>query len=66
MRKNLAWIGVVSSVRRHYVDAIRLIRTGKVQLERLITHRLPLADALTALPAMRDADAVKIMFAPGA
>jgi 2-desacetyl-2-hydroxyethyl bacteriochlorophyllide A dehydrogenase len=66
MRKNLLWIGVVASVRRHYAEAIRLIRTGKVQPDRLITHRLPLADAASALPAMRDAEAVKIMFAPGA
>jgi 2-desacetyl-2-hydroxyethyl bacteriochlorophyllide A dehydrogenase len=66
MRKNLLWIGVVASVRRHYAEAIRLIRSGKVQLERLITHRLPLADAVSALPAMRDAEAVKVMFTPGA
>jgi 2-desacetyl-2-hydroxyethyl bacteriochlorophyllide A dehydrogenase len=66
MRKNLLWVGVVASVRRHYAEAIRLIRTGKVQLERLITHRMPLADAASAIPAMRNGDAVKIMFAPGA
>jgi 2-desacetyl-2-hydroxyethyl bacteriochlorophyllide A dehydrogenase len=65
MRKNLLWIGVVASVRRHYAEAIRLIRSGKAQPDRLITHRLPLAQAASALPSMRDADAVKIMFAPG-
>lgn len=66
MRKNLLWVGVVASVRRHYVEAIRLIRTGKVQPDRLITHRMSLADAPSGLMAMRDAEAVKIMFAPGA
>ena len=66
MRKNLLWVGVVASVRRHYAEAIRLIRTGKVQPDRLITHRMSLAEAPSALPAMRDAEAVKIMFAPGA
>ena len=66
MRKNLLWVGVVASVRRHYAEAIRLIRTGKVQPDRLITHRMSLADAPSALVAMRDAEAVKIMFAPGA
>ena len=66
MRKNLVWIGVVASVRRHYAEAIRLIRSGKVQLDRLITHRLPLTEAVSALPAMRNAEAVKIMFTPGA
>jgi threonine dehydrogenase-like Zn-dependent dehydrogenase len=29
MRKNLTWIGVVSSVRRHFAEAIELIQTGR-------------------------------------
>ncbi len=65
VRKNLTWLGVVAAVRRHYAEAIRLIQSGKVQPERLITHRMPLADAASAVPAMRSGDAVKIMFAPG-
>jgi threonine dehydrogenase-like Zn-dependent dehydrogenase len=43
-----------------------MIRSRKVELERLITHRLPLADAAAAIPLIRSGDAVKIMFAPGA
>jgi L-iditol 2-dehydrogenase len=66
VRKNLVWLGVVAAVRRHYAEAIRLIRSGKVQLERLITHRMPLADAPSAIAAMRNGEAVKIMLAPGA
>jgi len=66
VRKNLTWLGVVAAVRRHYAEAIRLVRSGKVELERLITHRMPLADAEAAVPTMRSGDAVKIMFAPGA
>lgn len=66
MRKDLTWMGVVASVRRHYAEAIRLVRTGKVQPERLITHRMPLADALSGVSLMRDCKAVKIMFTPGA
>ena len=62
MRKNLTWIGVVSSVRRHFADAIELIRTGKVRPERLITHRLPLGDALAGFDALRQREAVKVMF----
>jgi len=62
MRKNLMWIGVVASVRRHFADAIELLRTRKVQPERLITHRLPLADALDGFRALRRRDAVKVMF----
>lgn len=62
MRKNLTWIGVVSSVRRHFADAIELIRTGKVKPEGLITHRLPLGDALAGFHALRQREAVKVMF----
>ncbi|HEY7141077.1 MAG TPA: alcohol dehydrogenase catalytic domain-containing protein [Methylomirabilota bacterium] len=65
VRKNLVWLGVVAAVRRHYAEAIRLIQSGKVELERLITHRMPLADAAAAVPAMRRGDAVKMMFVPG-
>jgi threonine dehydrogenase-like Zn-dependent dehydrogenase len=62
MRKNLTWIGVVSSVRRHFAEAIRLIRTGKVRPEESITHRLPLGDALEGFHALRRREAVKVMF----
>jgi threonine dehydrogenase-like Zn-dependent dehydrogenase len=62
MRKNLTWIGVVASVRRHFAEAIELIRTGKVRPDGLITHRFPLVDALTGFQALRQRDAVKVMF----
>ena len=35
MRKDLTWIGVVASVRRHFADAIGLIHTGKVRPARV-------------------------------
>jgi 2-desacetyl-2-hydroxyethyl bacteriochlorophyllide A dehydrogenase len=66
MRKDLTWMGVVASVRRHYAEAIRLIRTGKVQPERLITHRMRLADGVAGVSLLRSREAVKILFAPGA
>jgi L-iditol 2-dehydrogenase len=62
MRKNLTWIGVVSSVRRHFAEAIDLLHAGKVRPQELITHRLPLCDALTGFDAMRQRAAVKVMF----
>jgi 2-desacetyl-2-hydroxyethyl bacteriochlorophyllide A dehydrogenase len=64
MRKDLTWIGVVASVRRHFADAITLIHTGKIRPQQLITHRLPLSDALDGFNALRDRHAVKVMFAP--
>jgi L-iditol 2-dehydrogenase len=65
MRKDLTWVGVVASVRRHYAEAIRLIRTGKVQPERLVTHRMRLAEGVSGVSLLRSREAVKILFAPG-
>jgi L-iditol 2-dehydrogenase len=62
MRKDLTWMGVVASVRRHFADAITLIRTGKVRPADLITHRLPLDEALAGFHALRQRTAVKVMF----
>jgi L-iditol 2-dehydrogenase len=62
MRKDLTWIGVVASVRRHFADAIKLIHTGKVRPQDLITHRLSLDDALAGFHALRAREAVKVMF----
>jgi threonine dehydrogenase-like Zn-dependent dehydrogenase len=64
MRKNLTWIGVVSSVRRHFAEAIALVHAGKVSPRGLITHRLPLAEALTGFEVLRHREAVKVMFTP--
>ena len=62
MRKDLTWIGVVASVRRHFAEAIRLIHAGKVRPEQLITHRLTLDHALAGFEALRRRSAVKVMF----
>jgi L-iditol 2-dehydrogenase len=62
MRKNLTWIGVVSSVRRHFAEGIDLIHRRKVRPQELITHRLPLCDALAGFDALRQREAVKVMF----
>ena len=62
MRKNLTWVGVVASVRRHFAEAVTLIQTRKVRPDELITHRLPLSDALAGFDALRQREAVKVMF----
>jgi L-iditol 2-dehydrogenase len=64
MRKDLTWIGVVSSVKRHFVDAIRILRSGRMRPEQLITHRFRLDDAVAGLDALRRREAVKVMFSP--
>lgn len=65
MRKNLTWIGVVASVRRHFAEAIALVHSGKVKPQHLITHRLALGDALAGFRALRQREAVKVMFSLG-
>jgi L-iditol 2-dehydrogenase len=62
MRKNLTWIGVVAAVRRHFAEALELIRTGKIRPEALITHRLELGEALDGFHALRERRAVKVMY----
>jgi 2-desacetyl-2-hydroxyethyl bacteriochlorophyllide A dehydrogenase len=62
MRKNLTWIGVVSSVRRHFAAAIRLIESGAITPVDLVTHRLSLEAALAGFDALRRRAAVKVMF----
>jgi L-iditol 2-dehydrogenase len=64
MRKEMTWVGVVASVRRHWAEAIRLVAAGRLDPEALITHRLPLADALAGFAALRAREAVKVMYDP--
>jgi threonine dehydrogenase-like Zn-dependent dehydrogenase len=62
MRKDLTWIGVVASVRRHFAEAINLIHTRKIRPQDLVTHRLSLGEALAGFHALRQREAVKVMF----
>jgi threonine dehydrogenase-like Zn-dependent dehydrogenase len=64
MRKDMTWFGVVAAVRRHWAEAMRLVAGGVLNPSALITHRLPLADALAGLATVRSRDAVKVMFDP--
>lgn len=65
MRKNLTWIGVVASVRRHFAEAIALMHSGKIRPQDLITHRMALGEAVAGFQALRRRDAVKVMFSLG-
>jgi threonine dehydrogenase-like Zn-dependent dehydrogenase len=64
MRKEITWLGVVASVRRHWAEAIRLIQRGTIRPEQLITHRMSLDDAVSAIDLVRHGPAVKVMFSP--
>ena len=64
MRKDMTWVGVVASVRRHWAEAIRLVAAERLNPAALITHRLPLEDALDGFTALRRREAVKVMYDP--
>jgi 2-desacetyl-2-hydroxyethyl bacteriochlorophyllide A dehydrogenase len=66
MRKDMTWVGVVAAVRRHWAEAIRLVASGRVNPSALITHRLPLREALDGFAALRAREAVKVMYDPAA
>ena len=66
MRKDMTWVGVVAAVRRHWAEAIRLVASERVKPAELITHRLPLTQALSGLAALRARQAVKVMYDPAA
>jgi len=62
MRKDMTWVGVVASIRRHWAEAIRLVASERVNPSALITHRLPLSEALAGFTALRSRQAVKVMY----
>ena len=62
MRKDMTWVGVVASVRRHWAEAIRLVAAGRLNPEALITHRMPLDEALDGFSVLRRREAVKVMY----
>jgi 2-desacetyl-2-hydroxyethyl bacteriochlorophyllide A dehydrogenase len=62
MRKDMTWVGVVASVRRHWAEAIRLVAAGRLNPEALITHRMPLEEALDGFSVLRRREAVKVMY----
>ncbi len=64
MRKDMTWVGVVAAVRRHWALAIELVATDRLDPAALITHRLPLSQALDGFSALRSRQAVKVMYDP--
>jgi threonine dehydrogenase-like Zn-dependent dehydrogenase len=66
MRKDMTWFGVVAAVRRHWTEAIRLVASGRLNPSALVTHRMPLGDALNGFTVLRSRAAVKVMYDPAA
>ena len=56
--------GASDSRRRDYDTALRLIESGRVAAERMITHRFPLADAEKAIEISADGEGIKVAVMP--
>ena len=63
-RKNLNLQGVWVSDTGHLLSAIQLVQSGRYPLDRLVTHRFPLAQATEALETMERREAIKIVLHP--
>ena len=60
----LVLTGASDSRRRDYDTALRLIESGRVAAERMITHRFPLADAEEAIETSAGGEGVKVAVMP--
>ena len=60
-----ALVGTYSSGPADQVEALRLVEQGRVDLDQLVTHRLPLADLQHAFDlAVAGGEALKILVNP--
>jgi L-iditol 2-dehydrogenase len=62
--RELTIVGANGSSPEHNARALELIATGAVPTTDLITHRLPLADVLTAIDIVGRGDAIKVTIEP--
>ena len=64
-RRNLTMKGVWVSDSRDFLEAVRTVEKGLLPFERLVTHRVPLADAPRGLKIMKEEpEALKIVLVP--
>lgn len=56
--------GASSSRRRDYETALQLIETGRVAVEKMVTHRFPLRDAETAIETSAGGEGIKVAVMP--
>ncbi|HEX9408636.1 MAG TPA: alcohol dehydrogenase, partial [Methylomirabilota bacterium] len=59
VRRELRIIGSMI-YRDEFPEAIRLLSSGAVTVDRLVTHRFPLAQIQEAFAAHRSADSIKV------
>ena len=62
--RELTIVGATGSTPAHNAQALALIAGGSVPVADLITHRLPLSDALAAFDLVARGDAIKVVLEP--
>jgi L-iditol 2-dehydrogenase len=60
----LRMVGASDSRPEHVATAVRLLREGKIDVEPIITHRVPLDDLLDGIALMKDKQSLKVMVYP--
>ncbi len=56
--------GTASAAPRHFDEAMKLAASGKVNLEKLISHRFPLEQMDNALQVLMDGQGIKVVIVP--
>jgi len=56
--------GAYASTHYHYYEAAKLLASKRVNLERLITHILPLEDLVKGIELVRQGEALKVLIKP--
>ena len=64
--KELTVTGTANARRADYEVALRLIETGRIAVERMVTHRFPLESAVEAIETAESGEGLKIAVMPGA
>ncbi|WP_207955912.1 hypothetical protein [Rubrobacter marinus] len=62
----LVLTGTSNSRRSDYEAAMRLIESGRVEVEKMVTHRFPLRDALEAIDKTASGEGIKVAVMPEA
>jgi L-iditol 2-dehydrogenase len=58
-------VGASDSRPEHVTKAVQMMAAGKIDWQRLITHRLPLAEIHTGLALMQEKQSLKVLMYPG-
>lgn len=56
--------GASNSRRADYEKALRLIESGRIQVESMVTHRFPLSEAIEAIDKSASGDGIKVAVMP--